>query len=265
MPIDESVMGQETPQGNVENDSPPPQETVSNESKQIDFSGTKHKVKIEGKEEEWTYEDLLKNVSHSSAAARRMNEATQLKRKYEEAYGTLEKLAESDPVKFMNFFGINPAEYAKNQEQERVRQESLPPEEKLRMEQEKRLTPLEQQIKTLESKLSSMNQELVKRDYGELWNKYREKYPYADSRVVAARAMKEPAGREEDIFREEHEAFKANLQSEVNKLLQAKKNDAKKRFTGNSIVPSSIKDFDKMNIDQRAEAIKRMLGKNEEE
>jgi len=258
----------------VESSSQPEATPVSQEAPQSTSAdttstpdATKFKVKIDGKETEVDQNELVRGYSHQAAASRRFNEAQALAKKaaekekqYETAINNLNYLAATNPGKVMELLGIDAADYAKKQEAEKERIESLPPEEKVKMELQGKISTLERQLQGLQSSQEQAQQAQVNAYYEQRFKELRSQYPEADPQYVAFICAQHPELKEDDVFKAEHERAIKEAEGRFLKYKDRKREDAQKQIIATGGIPSPQKDYRKMSYDQTAKMLEDMYG-----
>lgn len=102
----------------------------------------KHKVKIEGKDEELSYDDLQRNVQLTKASTQRFEEAARLRREYHQ----LQEAAKTNPDAFWELgrrLGLDPNRLVAERFANDLRQETMTPEERKAAELERKLADYE--------------------------------------------------------------------------------------------------------------------------
>ena len=127
----------------------------------------KHKVKIDGKEVEVGYDDLIRDYQLGKASQQRMNEAAAVRKQAEE----LIALAKSDPRKLLSHPNINAdlRAFAETILAEHVQEQLLTPEQKEKRDMKKKLEQYENQEK--EQKTNA-----EKAEYDRLYEHYNQEY-----------------------------------------------------------------------------------------
>jgi len=255
--------------GQVESSTPKTSETGS----PTNYSGTVHKVKVDQKDEEISYEDLVKGYSHGTAASRRMNEANlakkeaeEIKNKFETSWANINDLATNNPEELFKMIpNFDPAKYYENSQREQQRIESLTPEEKIIEELRLENANLRGEVEEIRKDVDKIGGDSVAKEYNQLWNTLSEKYPKANRRTAAALAQDVRPGTEEAVFKQLQDEFEAEVKKGVQEYLSVKKEDAKKPFQGNVETQTDRKSLEKMSMNERQEYLKNKYGSKYEQ
>lgn len=242
-----------------------PQSTSADTASSSDVP--KFKVKVDGKETEVDQNELVRGYSHQAAASRRFNEAQALakqaaakEKQYETAINNLNYLASTNPGKVLEILGIDAADYAQKQAAEKERIESLPPEEKVKMELQGKISNLERQLQGLQSTQEQAQQSQVNAYYEQRFKELHGNYPEADPQYVAFICAQHPELKEEDVFKAEHDRAIKEAEGRFMKYRNQKREDAQKQIIATGGIPSPKKDYRKMTYDDTARMLEEMYG-----
>lgn len=95
------------------------------------FAGTKHKIRVDGKDVEVDYDDLKRRASHSTAAADRMKQTAEYRKTAEPMVNAIESFKNGDAGPLVELVGIDAAEeFAEAILKSRVEYDELSDEEK---------------------------------------------------------------------------------------------------------------------------------------
>lgn len=125
--------------------------TTSPQPQILDFKGTKHKVKLDGKEVEWDYDRLVAEAQKSNVAERRFQEAASLRKSVEDLVGGMKNKDISAFKRIAEAVGPdNFRELAENYLLEHLEFEQLPEAEKRRIMAERRAEELDKKLQDRE-------------------------------------------------------------------------------------------------------------------
>lgn len=115
-----------------------PTEVVA-EQPVVDFKGTKHRLKVDGAEEELNYEDVIKLAQLGKASGKRFQEAAQLRNEISDLF----EKSKQNPDEFFKLLGLDPVQYAEQKLRAAVEELSLTDEQKDAREAKRRLAEYE--------------------------------------------------------------------------------------------------------------------------
>jgi len=121
-----------------------PTESAAPQSPVQDYKSTKHKVKIDGSEQDVDYEELLAGYQTRASSSKKFEEANRLQKQLQEFVAS----AKQDPRRFFEAIGMDPLEWAKQQTIERLKYESLSDEERERLELKQEKERLQKELET---------------------------------------------------------------------------------------------------------------------
>lgn len=192
-------------------------------------------VKIDGKEEKISLEDLKKGYSHQSAASKRMNEGAELRTTYEKKLADFGTLLRENPEKLIDAYGVDVAKIYKEKEVESQRLEEMDPIEKRMVDMEKKfsdsLSGVDEKFRRLDKETSKMTEDNIQKEF----NILSEKYPVMQDsglQQFAALQMLNKKISSEEAFKEVSEMIKGMVESGKEEYIALKKKDASNQILG---------------------------------
>jgi hypothetical protein len=151
---DEASTPEETPQDEAT-------ESQETESEPVDYSGTKHRIKVDGGEQEVTYEEMVKSTQLDKASYKRMEDASKLVKQIQPVLEII-KAAKAGDTSVLKKLGI-PKEalrkFSEDQLLEFIEEEGRTPDQRRAFEAEEKAKVLEAENKQVKDRELALYQQ----------------------------------------------------------------------------------------------------------